>query len=103
MSHTLSIIENSASNKTFVFEGDFTIQNIESTKNEILKHTKGCDTIILNINKITNFDITFTQMVLAFTIHCENQKISLSIQSSEMDEECKKTMEKSGFNNIIRI
>jgi len=101
MSHSVSIIENKPSGKIFAFEGDFSIQNIENTKDEIQNNINTTG-VVIDINGVTNLDISFLQLIYSIVSHCEKNKISIEIASSGLAEECKSIIKKSGFENIIR-
>lgn len=101
MSHSVSVIENKPTEKTFVFEGDFSIQCIETTKDEIQNNSSNAALIVLDFNNLTNIDISFLQLMYSVILHCEKNKISLQIASSNMSDDCKAIMKKSGFEKII--
>jgi len=102
MSHSVSVIENKPSGKTFVFEGDFSIQNIETTKDEIQNNLTSTGVIVIDINGVTNLDISFLQLIYSIMSHCDKNKISVQLSSSGLSEECKTIVKKSGFEKIIR-
>ena len=102
MSHSISVVENKPKEKSFVFEGDFSIQNIETTKDEIQNGINNTTFIILDINGVTNMDISFLQLLHSVIEHCKKNKISIQIASTMLNDDCKSIFNKSGFDKIMR-
>ena len=101
MSHTVSVIENKPTEKTFVFEGEFSIQSIETTKDEIQNNLNNTTLVVLDINGAVTMDISFLQLLYSLILHCEKNKISVQTIASAINDECKSTIMKSGFEKII--
>jgi len=101
MSHSISVIKNKPTEKTIIFEGDFSIQNVETTKDEIQNNLNDSTLIVIDINGVTSFDVCFLQLVYSVISYCEKNTINLQIASSTLNEECKIVIEKSGFDKII--
>ena len=102
MSHSVSVIDNKPSGKIFVFEGDFSIQNIETTKDEINSKIDVNQSVVVDINGVTNIDVSFLQLIYSLILYFEKNKISVQIASSGLSEDCKLIIKRAGFDNIIR-
>ena len=102
MSHSVSVLENKPSGKIFVFEGDFSIQNIETTKDEIQNNIHTTGLVVIDLNGVTSIDVSFLQLIYSMILHFEKNKISVQVLSSGFGEDCKSIVRKSGFDKIIR-
>ena len=101
MSHTISVIKNKPNEKTFVFEGDFSIQNIETTKDEIQNNLTDASLVVLDINGVSSLDVCFLQLLYSVIHHCEKHTINLQMIATSLSDESKAVLGKSGFEKII--
>lgn len=102
MSHSVSVIDNKPSGKVYVFEGDFSIQNIEITKDEIQNNIISTGLVVLDINGVTSIDVSFMQLLFSVIEHCRKNNIGVQVLSTGLCEECRSVISKSGFDKIIR-
>lgn len=102
MGHSVSVIINKPGEKTFVFDGDFTIQTIETTKDDIQNNLKDASLLILDLNGLNIIDISFLQLLYSVVLYCEKNKISVQFSANSISEDCKTIINKSGFEKIIK-
>ena len=102
MGHSVSVIINKPGEKTFVFDGDFTIQTIETTKDDLQNNLKETSLLVLDLNGINVIDISFLQLLYSTVLYCEKNKVSVQFSATSISEDCKKIINKSGFDKIIK-
>ena len=101
MAQNLTIKEINPSKKIFVFEGEISIQNIESIRNSLFNGIIDTKSLTINLNNISSFDIAFLQLLYSTIKYCEEQEINIIIEAKDLKDEFVKAIEKSGFCNMI--
>ena len=101
MTQNLTITEVKPFEKIFVFEGEISIQNIESIRNSLFNGIIDTKSLTINLNNISSFDIAFLQLLYSTIKYCEEQEINILIEAKDIKDEYVKAIEKSGFCNMI--
>lgn len=82
-----------------IISGDFTIDNADEIKHDLLKNIAGTKSINLVIDEISNIDLTALQLIYALEKSLLNKDIAFSLKVN-LPEELLKLVQHAGFEKF---
>lgn len=91
-----------SNNASLSLGGDLNLLNIKSIEKDIRNIPFNYSSYDININKVTDLDIPFLQLLHSFLFSLSNEKKDIDLQI-DLPEEYRELLVNSGIDNIIRI